>query len=171
MLKRKISIFGLSLTILFTILLISGCSPKPFLKQDCTYVILTVSPTGMTQSEVIKLPWNTNTAVLQKFLLESSFVLSDLHTPTSTETSKEAPLNATRIQANFPEPKRMKFVVDQDVLDIDVQSIQIEVEGAHVGQVILNQTIILQGIDNPNLQPTFEALIDVLHNKEMENEN
>lgn len=119
----------------------------------------------MTQSELIELPWNKNTAVLQKFLLESSFVLSDLHTPSSLESSKEASLNATRIQANFPQPKRMKFIVDQHVLNLDVQSIQIEVEGAHVGQVILNQTMVLQGIDNPNLQPAYQALTDVLHNK------
>jgi len=119
----------------------------------------------MTQSELIELPWNTNTAVLQKFLLEASFVLSDLHTLSSTELSKEAPLKATRIQANFPQPKRMKFVVDKHVLNLDVQSIQIEVEGAHVGQVILNQTLVLQGINNPNLQPAFKELTDVLHDK------
>lgn len=161
MLKRKIWMFGLCLAILF----LSGCSPKPFLTQDGTYVILSVSPSGMTQSELVELPWNTNMAVLQKFLLESSFVLSDLHTPCSLETSNEAPLKATRIQANFSQPKRMKFVVDQQVLTLDVQSIQIEVEGANVGQVILNQTIILQGIDNPNLQPAFQELLNVLHNK------
>ena len=165
MLKRKISMFGLSLAILFTSLFLSGCSPKPFLTQECTYVILSISPSGMTQSEIIKLPWNTNTAVLQKFLLESSFVLSDLHTPSSFETSKEEPLKAKMIQANFPQPKRMKFVVDQNVITLDIQSIQIEVEGAHVGQVILNQTMVLQGIDNPNLQPAFKALTDVLHNE------
>jgi len=165
LLKRKISIFGLSLAILFTSLFLSGCSPKPFLTKECTYVILSISPSGMTQSELIELPWNTNTAVLQKFLLEASFVLSDLHTLSSTELSKEAPLKATRIQANFPQPKRMKFVVDKHVLNLDVQSIQIEVEGAHVGQVILNQTLVLQGINNPNLQPAFKELTDVLHDK------
>ncbi len=158
--------FGLSLTILFTSLFLGGCSPKPFLTQDGTYVILTVSPSGMTQSELIELPWNTNMAVLQNFLLESSFVLSDLHTPSSVEPSNTAPLKTTkRIQANFPRAKRMKFIVDQQVLTLDVQSIQIEVEGANVGQVILNQTIVLQGIDNPNLQPAFQELADVLHNK------
>jgi len=165
LLKRKISILGLSLAILFTTLFLSGCSPKPFLTKECTYVILSVSPSGMTQSELIELPWNTNTAVLQKFLLESSFVLSDLHTPSSSEISKEAPLKATRIQANFPQPKRMKFVVDKHVLTLDVQSIQIEVEGANVGQVILNQALVLQGINNPNLQPAFKELTDVLYKK------
>lgn len=165
---KKLSIFGLSLLILFCSLFLSGCSPKPFLTQDGTYVILTVSPSGMTQSELVELPWNTNMAVLQKFLLEASFVLSDLHTPSSIETAVKPSVQATRIQANFPKPKRMKFVVDGEALTIDVQSIQIEVEGANVGQVILNQTIILQGIDNPNLQPAFQELIDALHNKEAE---
>ncbi|SHH88878.1 hypothetical protein [Desulfosporosinus lacus] len=166
MLKKKISMFGLSLAILFSCLFLNGCSPKPFLTQDGTYVILTVSPSGMTQSELVELPWNTNMAVLQKFLLEASFVLSDLHTPSSLETSTETPVKATRIQANFPQPKRMKFVVDNKVLTIDVQSIQIEVEGANVGQVILNQTIILQGIENPNLHPAFQELTDALHKVE-----
>lgn len=156
--------FGLSLAILFTILFLNGCSPKPFLSQDGTYVILTVSPSGMTQSELVELPWNTNTAVLQKFLLECSFVLSDLHTPPTLETNAQ-PVEATRIQASFPQPKRMKFVVDQHTLTVDVQSIQIEIEGAHVGQVTLNQTLVLQGLDNPNLKPAFLELMDVLHNK------
>jgi len=166
LLKKKISIFGLGLAILFTSLFLNGCSPKPFLTQDGTYVILSVSPSGMTQSELLELPWNTNMAVLQKFLLEASFVLSDLQTPSSLETSTETPVKATRIQANFSQPKRMQFVIDNHVLTIDVQSIQIEVEGANVGQVILNQTIVLQGIDNPNLLPSFQALTDVLHNNE-----
>ena len=103
-------------------------------------------------------------AVMQKLLLESSFVLSDLHTPSELESSNKDPLGTTSLQANYPEPKRMTFVVDDHVLTLDVQSLQIEVEGANVGQVIINQTIILQGINNPNLQPAFEALTDMLHN-------
>ncbi|KGK89733.1 hypothetical protein DP73_08850 [Desulfosporosinus sp. HMP52] len=164
MLRRKISMFGLTLAILFTSLFLNGCSPKPFLTQDGTYVILSVSPTGMNQSELLELPWNTNMAVLQKFLLEASFVLSDLHTPSPSETSTETLVKATKIQANFPQPKRMKFMVDNHTLNLDVQSIQIEVEGPNVGQVIINQTIILQGLENPNLQPAFQELLDALHN-------
>jgi len=67
------------------------------------------------------------------------------------------------LQANYAEPKRMSFLVDEQVLTLDVQSLQIEVKGAHVGQVILNQTITLQGINNPNLQPAFEDLKAMLH--------
>jgi len=79
--KRKISTIGLVLAVSLSGLFLSGCSEKPLLTQDASYVILSVSPSGMTQSELIKLPWNTNMAVMQKLLLESSFVLSDLHTP------------------------------------------------------------------------------------------
>lgn len=164
MIKRKISRFGFSFAILFTIFFLSGCSPKPFLTQDGTYAILTVSPSGMTQSELVELPWNTNTAVLQNFLLECSFVLSDLHTP-STVSATAQPVEATRIQATFSKPKRMKFVVDEHAITLDVQSIQIEIEGAHVGQVTLNQTLELQGLDNPNLKPAFQELMNVLHDK------
>jgi len=164
--KRTISTLGLSLLVLFSSLFLSGCSPKPFLTQDGTYVILTVSPLGETQSELIELPWNTNVAIMQKLLLESSFVLSDLHTPSEPELSKQAPTKTTSLQANFAEPKRMTFVVDNHVLTLDVQSLQIEVEGENIGRVTLNQTLILQGIDNPNLQPAFQALTDMLHKKE-----
>ena len=116
----------------------------------------------MTQSELIKLPWNANTAIMQKLLLESSFVLSDLHTPSALNPSIDVPQKTTILQTNFTEPKRMSFLVDKQVLTLDVQSIQIEVEGANVGQVTFNQIIKLQGIDNPNLQPAFDALRDSL---------
>ena len=168
MLKRKISTLGLGLAVLLSSLFLSGCAQKPFLTQDSSYVILTISPAGRTQSELIKLPWNTNMAIMQKFLLESSFVLSDLHTPLDPDPSLSGPfktgvhkpvlLQTTLLKSSFSEPKRMSFLVDNKVVSLDVQSVQIEVEGANVGQVTLNQTIKLQGINNPNLQPSFEAL-------------
>jgi len=161
--KRKISTIGLVLAVSLSGLFLSGCSEKPLLTQDASYVILSVSPSGMTQSELIKLPWNTNMAVMQKLLLESSFVLSDLHTPSTSNSSINVPLEKSMLQANYAEPKRMSFLVDEQVLTLDVQSLQIEVKGAHVGQVILNQTITLQGINNPNLQPAFEDLKAMLH--------
>ena len=167
MLRRKISILGLGLTVFLSSLFLNGCSAKPFLTQDGTYTILTISPSGLTQSELIELPWNTNISIMQKLLLESSFVLSDLHTPFQTpsflKNSIDVPLKTTILRTNFAEPKRMSFLVDQQDLTLDVQSLQIEVEGANIGQVILNQTIKLQGINNPNLQPAFEALRDTLH--------
>jgi len=167
LLKRKIYTLGLVLAVFLSSLFLSGCSEKPFLTQDGSYVILTISPSGMTQSELIKLPWNTNMAIMQKLLLESSFVLSDLRTPSALpsalNSSINVPLKTTILQANFTQPKRMSFLVDQQVLTLDVQSLQIEVEGANVGQVTLNQSITLQGINNPNLQPAFKALRDMLH--------
>lgn len=165
MFKRKIFTLGLGFAVFLSILFLSGCAEKPFLKQDGSYVILSISPSGMTQSELIKLPWNTNMAIMQKLLLESSFVLSDLRTPSALNSSINVPLKTTIFQTNFAEPKRMSFLVDQHVLTLDVQSLQIEVEGSNIGQVTLNRTITLQGIKNPNLQPAFEALRDMLHNK------
>ncbi|WP_407308697.1 hypothetical protein [Desulfosporosinus sp. SB140] len=122
----------------------------------------------MTQSELVQLPWNANMAVMQKLLLESSFVLSDLHTPSPQELAKSDPPPTTTVslQANYPQPKRMSFVVDGHVLTLDVQSLQIEVEGANVGQVTINRTLVLQGINDPNLQPAFEELIKMLHNSD-----
>lgn len=149
---------------LFSSLFLYGCSPKPFLTQDGSYVILSISPSGMTQSELIDLPWNTNLAIMQKFLLECSFVLSNLHTPSDEELTADTQSKSTSIQATFAKPKRMKFVVDDHPVTFDVESIQIVVEGARVGQVTINQITVLQGIDNPNLQPAFKELVDMLHN-------
>lgn len=163
MIRKRILTFGFSLVVILSTLFLNGCTPKPFLTQDSSYVILSTSPSGMTQSEFIDLPWNSNMAVMQNFLLECSFVLSDLHTPSDQELSVNTQSKSTSIQANFPQPKRMKFIVDQRVTTLDVQSLQIVVEGARVGQVTINQTIVLQGINNPNLQPVFKELKDMLH--------
>lgn len=105
-------------------------------------------------------------AIMQKLLLESSFVLSDLRTPSAQDSSTKVPLKTTILQTNFVKPKRMSFLVDQKIRTLDVQSLQIEVEGANVGQVTLNQTITLQGINNPNLMPAFEAVRDMLHDND-----
>ncbi len=162
MFKRKIFTLGLGLALVLASLFLSGCSEKPFLTQDGSYVILSISPSGMTQSELIKLPWNTNMAVMQNLLKECSFVLSDLRTPSAQNSSIEAPLKTTILQTNFLQPKRMSFLVDQKILKFDVQSLQIEVEGANVGRVILNQTTTLQGINSPNLLPALEAVRDLV---------
>jgi len=163
LLKRKISIFGLGLAVFLSSLFLSGCSETPFLAQDGSYVILSISPSGMTHSELIKLPWNANKAIMLKLLVESSFVLSDLHTPSTLNPSLTIPLKKTILQTNFSKPKSMSFLVDKKVLTLDVHSLQIEVQGADVGQVTLNQTITLQGINNPNLKPALEALRTMLH--------
>lgn len=164
--RRKFSALALSLIVLGLSLFLGGCSSEdPYLTPDGSYVILTVSPNGMTQSEVIQLPWNTNKAIMQKLLLESSFVLSDLRTPDSQDTASSDPTTTVSLQANYPQPKRMSFLVDKRNVTLDVQSLQIEVEGANPGLVTINRTTVLQGINNPNLQPAFEALEDALHNQ------
>lgn len=66
--------------ILVLLLLMSGCTSRPFLTKDNSYSIVKVSPEGKTQKTPIQLTWNSNAAVLQKLLLEASFVLGDLHT-------------------------------------------------------------------------------------------
>lgn len=163
MFKRKISALELVLIVLLSSLFLSGCSEKPLLTKDGSYVILSISRSGMTQSEPIKLPLNSNTSIMQKLLVESSFVLSDLRTPSALNSSVDFPVTTTILQTTYAEPKRMSFLVDKQILTLDVQSLQIEVEGANVGQVTFNQTITLQGIHNPNLQPAYEALRDLLH--------
>lgn len=165
LLRQKFSALALSIIVLFSILFLGGCSEKPYLTQDGSYVILTVSPSGMTQSEVIQLPWNANMAVMQKLLVECSFVLSDLHTPSSQELAKSDPTTTVSLQATYPQPKRMSFVVDKRPVALDVESLQIEVEGANVGRVTINRTLVLQGIDNPNLLPAFEDLENMLHDQ------
>lgn len=161
--KRKLTPLILGLAIILLSLFLSGCSEKPFLTQDGSYVILSISPSGMTQSELIDLPWNTNKAIMQNLLVECSFVLSDLRTTGVKNPSITTPTNTTLLQTNFSQPKRMSFLVDKKVLTLDVQSLQIEVEGANIGQVTLNQIIILQGIKNPNLRSAFKAVREMLH--------
>ncbi|AFM42030.1 hypothetical protein Desaci_3126 [Desulfosporosinus acidiphilus SJ4] len=165
LLRRRFSTLALSLTILFSVLFLGGCSEKPFLSEDGSYVILTVSPSGMTQSEVIQLPWNSNMAVMQNLLDECSFVLSDLHTPSSQELASTDPATTISLQATFPQPKRMTLVVDKHPVTLDVESLQIEVEGANVGRVTINRTMILQGINDSNLQPAFQELEKILHDQ------
>lgn len=161
--KRKVSAFGLVLAVLLTSLFLSGCSSKPLLTQDGNYGIISVLPSGETQYQPLDLPWNSNMAVMQDLLLECSFVLSDLHTPKDTDQSHPSHIVTTSLQAIFTEPKRMTFQVDKHPVTIDVQSLQIEVEGSNIGQVTINQNLILQGIDNPNLEPAFKKLTDMLN--------
>ena len=163
--KRKVSAFGLSLAILFSGLFLSGCSSKPLLTEDGTYGIVYANTSGETQYQPLELPWNTNMAVMQELLLECSFVLSDLHTPKDTDQSQPGHTSTTSLRANFTKPKSMTFEVDQHPMNINVLSLQIEVDGTNVGQVIINQNIVLQGINNPNLEPAFKELTDMLNNQ------
>ncbi|MHB1651183.1 MAG: hypothetical protein ACYCVD_01740 [Desulfitobacteriaceae bacterium] len=146
--------------LLLSIYILTGCTNKPFLTPENSYAILTMMPDGKFHSTPIKLPWNANTAVLQKLLGEASFVLSDLHTPTlQAQDSSQA---TTYLLSTFPENKKLVLNVDGLSLNMDVQSIQIEVLGGEIGRVVLNQTWILQGIPDPNLTPAYLDFVNML---------
>ncbi|HZK56198.1 MAG TPA: hypothetical protein VFC84_18740 [Desulfosporosinus sp.] len=95
-------------------------------------------------------------------LLESSFVLSHLQTPSAVYSLTTHPIKTTILQATFDQPKRMSFIIDKEIMILDMQSLQIQAEGAKEEQVTLNQTIILKGINSPNLLPEFEALTSMM---------
>lgn len=160
--KRLRLIWGLIvLNLILALFFLTGCTTKPYLTQQNTYNIITVTSSGSPLVTPVKLPWNANMAVMQKLLLESSFVLSDLHTPTPAEIPQENE-PATMLQAIFPESKQMTLTVDHETLIIDVQSIEIEVEGQHIGRVMINKTWALQGIEDPNLEPAFQDFHQML---------
>lgn len=146
--------------ILLVTLLLSGCSNKPFLTPENTYAIITISNDGMIHNTPVNLPWNINQAVLQKLLVEASFVLSDLHTA-SAITSQD-PGHTIYLQTTFPQSKKLLLNIDNLSINMEVQSIQIEVQGPDVGRVILNQSWMLQGIYNPNLSPAFSDFMKML---------
>ncbi len=147
---------------ILVLMLVPGCATKPFLTPNNVYNIVTISPDGTRDIHQVTLPWNANTAVMQTLLLESSFVLSDLHTPTPSELAADNE-TTTLLQATFPQSKHMTFNIDSQSVDLDVQSIEIEVEGSHVGRVIINDGAPLQGIPDPNLPPAFTAFQQMLN--------
>lgn len=71
--------------LLVFLLFVSGCTGRPFLTKENSYSIHIIAPEGEIQEIPIQLSWNTNAAVLQKLLLEASFVLSDLKTQLKLE--------------------------------------------------------------------------------------
>lgn len=59
----------------------------------------------------------------------------------------------------------LTFSVDGLNVNLGIQSIEIEVEGNDLGQVVLNHAWVLQGIANPNLYPAYLKLVDVLQSQ------
>ncbi|MDI6811934.1 MAG: hypothetical protein QMC95_01590 [Desulfitobacteriaceae bacterium] len=153
-------------------LLLSGCSNKPFLTPDNTYAIVTYDLKGDSSAVPINLTWNTNTAVLRQLLVEASFVLTDLRSQSAdlVRPGKASPLDTvstssepkTYLQTTFPETKMLTFLIDGLNVNLGVQSIEIEVEGDDLGQVVLNHTWVLQGISNPNLYPAYLEFVDMI---------
>lgn len=166
-LNKRIIIWGIVLmNVLFSTSFLSGCSNKPYLTGDNSYIIHTIKATGEIQKLPIVIPWNFNSAIMRNLLIESSFVLSDLRTPDPDELLKPSE-DTILLESIFPESQTMTLVIDQHAVTMEINSIQIEVEGSHIGRIILNQTLIFQGINNPNLQPAFEDFAKILEaNKE-----
>lgn len=150
-------------TLLFTLFL-SGCSNNPYLTIDNSYNIKTTTVTGETQTVPIMLPWNFNFDVMQNLLLECSFVLSDLKTPDPNEPVLSSE-DTIMLESIFPTSQQITFTIDKQQKTMNITSIQIEVSDPHIGRVILNKTTVLQGINDPNLQPAYQNFINLLDTK------
>lgn len=155
--------------LLLLLLLIPGCKSKSGLTQDDNYSITLISPKGQVQSFPVQLSWNSNMVVVQKFLMEATFTLSDLHTIKNTsanakvsEVSELLSDKTVLIRAQFPESRVFNLTIDEEVHDLLLDSIEIEVDGSHPGRVILNDTLIFQGIPDTNLKPSFDEFLKML---------
>lgn len=163
--NRKIIRLILLINLLFCIFILSGCSNRPFLTGDNDYSINTVKITGEVKKQPLQIPWNFNMAVMRNLLMESSFVLSDLHTPDSDDLLKPSG-DTVYLESIFPESQTMTLIIDQQPVVFAVNSIQIEVRGSNIGKIILNQTLVFLGIDNPDLEPAFTDFIKELNTKQ-----
>lgn len=101
--------------------------------------------------------------------MEATFTLSDLHTIKSTsanakvsEASELLSDKTVLIKAQFPESRVFNLTIDEEVQDLTLNSIEIEVDGSQPGRVILNDTLIFQGIPDPNLKPSFDEFLKML---------
>ena len=158
--KRK-TLRWVALTLLL-LLFIPGCSNKSGLKQEDSYSIIVISPKGQSQIFPVKLSWNSNRVVMQKLLMEATFVLSDLHTLENPDESSALSQATVWLRVSFPQSRTFNLTIDNKPRDLDLNSIEIEVEGPHQGRVILNDTLILQGIPDPSLKPAFDEFLNML---------
>lgn len=161
-LKTKHKVLHWAVLTLIILLLIPGCSAKTGLKQDDSYSIVVISPKGESQNFPVKLSWNSNMVVMQKLLMEATFVLSDLHTSENPPKASALPQSTVMLRASFPQSRIFTLTIDNQSRDLDLNSIEIEVEGPHQGRVILNDTLILQGIPDPSLKPAFDEFLNML---------
>lgn len=161
-LQRRLIVRWLIPLILVTFFL-SGCASSPFLATDNSYSIVTVASDKTTTTSPIQLPWNANTAILRKLLFEASFTISDLHTIVAVNKDQNSDPSVYLVSA-FPQSKQLALTIDDSSVTMDVQSIQVEVQGPDPGRVILNQSWVLQGIPDPNLTPAYLDFLDMLQN-------
>lgn len=157
----------LSISLLPSIFLL-GCSSQPILTQDNSYTIEVSTPPNAAKSFTVSLPWNVNQAIMQKLLLESSFVLSDLHTidsspSTDSDNSADSSGNNStpsyssiiQLKTEFPKTEQFTLLIDGQSKTMSIKTIKIEVLGPNIGLVTLNDTETFQGINDPNLTPAF----------------
>lgn len=166
--------------LLIVLLIIPGCKSKSGLTQDDNYSITVISRHGEIQSSPVQLSWNSNMVVVQKFLMEATFTLSDLHTMEnrSNKSNKSNDINGESeitnmgtilIKAQFPESRVFNLTIDDQSRELTLDSIEIEIDGSQPGRVILNDALTLQGIPDPNLKPSFDELVKMLHGTTPEN--
>ncbi|HHY27819.1 MAG TPA: hypothetical protein GX523_13950 [Desulfitobacterium dehalogenans] len=74
--------------IMLLVFILSGCADRPFLTKDGMYSIVSISSDQTVQKTPIQLTWNSNIAVMQKLLVEASFVLGDLHSIPGLESGE-----------------------------------------------------------------------------------
>lgn len=148
--------------VLLLLLLIPGCTSKPGLTQDDNYSIDVISPKGPAQNIPVRLKWNSNRVVVQKLLMETTFILSDLQTTENPPDESVLTTSTVMLRAQFPQSRVFNLNIDNHVQELNLNSIEIEVEGPHQSRVILNETVILQGIPDSNLKPAFDEFMTML---------
>lgn len=152
------------------LLLLSGCS-KPVFTTDNTYTVITILEDGSTVREPLTLSWNTNTAVVQRLLLESSFVISDLRSHDKPVAHTHVLAGSAYLETEFPTAKEIDFVIDNKKQTLLVKSIQLQVMGDDTGKVVINGTDVYYGIYDPNLTPAYLEFVDMLNQIKMNNSN
>ncbi|HVJ50368.1 hypothetical protein [Desulfitobacterium sp.] len=161
--SRNPKIYRWFALLLLLLLLIPGCASKSGLTQDDNYSITVISPNGQTQNIPVRLSWNSNMVVVQKLLMEATFIISDLQTKENPlDESNLADKSTILLKAQFSQSRVFHLTIDEHVQDLKLNSIKIEVAGLHPGRVILNEDMILQGIPDPNLKPAFDEFINML---------
>lgn len=149
--------------LLLLLLLLPGCANKSGLTQDDNYSITVISPQGVARNIPVQLRWNANMVVVQKLLMEATFVISDLKTAEKPPDPAALANSTVLLKVQFPQSRVFTLTIDKQVQELTLDSIEIEVEGPQPGRVILNGSRTLQGITDPNLKPAFDEFMNMLN--------